>query len=464
MNNIKSLKKSPLLLSLLIVAAISGCSSLDAPQQLTEELQLTEEISARYQADPQWWQAYHDKQLNNLVHTALDNNLDLAKSAINVNRALYQAKLIGADLVPSFSGGVKASASENLKSSQGDSRSYGGNIGVNYELDLWRKLADSASAQKWEYQATIEDKEAARLTLINNVVDTYYHLAYIHSAINITKNNITHYQKIQQLAQTRYTAGKTSVLPFEQAKQSLLSAQNTLLDLQSQQKTDEQILRNLLNLKPTDSLNLSFTDLASVKSPGVWLDVPLSVLANRPDLKAAEYRLQKAFKNAKASQKSWYPTVTIGASVSSSSDAARTAFNFPFTSGNISVDFPFLKWNTVKWNIKISESDYEKSRLDFEQNVTTALNEVDVYYYSYQQNRSTLANLEKKYQADSKIAKYYHTRYINGANELSDWLSALNTENSSRQSVLNARYQLLKYENLIYKAMAGRYTEWQGKL
>ncbi len=456
-------KKIPLLLSLLIVVAISGCSSLEPPQQLTEELKLTEEISARYHVDQQWWEAYHDKQLNELVQTALDNNLDLAKSAISVNRALYQAKLIGADLVPAFSGGVKASTSKDLKHGGSSTDSYSGNIGVNYEFDLWRKLADSASAQKWEYQATVEDKEAARLTLINNVVDTYYHLVYIHNAIRITQSNITHYQKLQQLAQTRYSSGKTSVLPFEQAKQSLLSAQNTLLDLQSQQKTAEQTLRNLLNLKPSESLNLSYPDLLSVKSPGVWLDVPLSVLANRPDLKATEYRLQKAFKSAKASQKSWYPTITIGASVSSSSDKARTAFNFPFSSGNVSIDFPFLKWNTVKWNVKISESDYEKSRLDFEQSVTTALNEVDTYYYTYRQNRNTLVNLEKKYQADSKIAKYYHTRYINGANDLSDWLSALNTENSSRQSVLNARYQLLKYENLIYKSMAGRYTEWQGK-
>ncbi len=456
-------KKLPLLLSVLVATAISGCSSLAPPQQLTEELQLTEEISASFHADHQWWAAYHDKQLDELVQTALDNNLDLAKSAINVNRALYQAKLIGADLVPAFSGGVKASASKDLKHGGDPTESYSGNIGVNYELDLWRKLADSASAQKWEYQATIEDKEAARLTLINNVVDTYYYLAYLHDAIKITQSNITHYQKLQQLAQTRYTNGKTSVLPFEQAKQSVLSAQNTLLDLQSQQKTAEQTLRNLLNLKPSEVLNLSYPGLLNVKSPGVWLDVPLSILANRPDLKAAEYRLQKAFKSARASQKSWYPTITIGASVSSSSDKVSTAFNFPFTSGNVSIDFPFLKWTTVKWNVKISESDYEKSRLDFEQSVTTALNEVDTYYYTYHQNKSTLTNLEKKYQADSKISRYYHTRYVNGANDLSDWLSALNAENSSRQSVLNARYQLLKYENLIYKAMAGRYTQLNDK-
>ena len=57
-----------------------------------------------------------------------------------------------------------------------------------------------------------------------------------------------------------------------------------------------------------------------------------------------------------------------------------------------------------------------------------------------------------------KNSRYYQVRYQHGKNELKDWLEALNTEYGSAQNVLNQRYETLKYENMVYKAMAGRYT------
>ena len=59
--------------------------------------------SAGYRADKDWWKIYADRQLDDIVALALANNIDLAKSAVSVNRALYQANLLGADLVPGFS-------------------------------------------------------------------------------------------------------------------------------------------------------------------------------------------------------------------------------------------------------------------------------------------------------------------------------------------------------------------------
>lgn len=447
-------------MGLIISGLLVGCSVVQPPEQnLNERLAYTEEINVQYQKDAQWWKIYHDEQLNQLIERALSNNIDYAQAAINVNRALYQAKLLGAELVPSFSGKTSASISKNVKDSSPSARSFGGDISLSYELDLWRKLADSASAGQWEYKATLEDKEAARLVLINNVVDAYYHLSYLDAAIKTTEQNIAYYQKIQGLTKLKYQAGKIDSHQYTQSSQSLLTAQNSLLDLQTQFKTTEQALRNLLNLKPAEPLKLNYPDLYTVNLSNVDLDIPLSILANRPDLKAAEYRLQKAFKNAKASEKSWYPSISLGASLSSNSNHARSAFNVPFTSGNVGIDLPFLKWNTIKWNVKISQADYENSRLNFEKSLTTALNEVDTYYANYTNSQKTLNNATQKLALDIKNSKYYKVRYEHGANELSDWLSALNTENTSRQSVLNNRYQLLQYENMLYKAMAGRYKK-----
>ena len=69
-----------------------------------------------------------------------------------------------------------------------------------------------------------------------------------------------------------------------------------------------------------------------------------------------------------------------------------------------------------------------------------------------------MASAEQKYRYDQKSSRYHRVRYQQGVEELSDWLSAMNTELSSAQSLLNQRYTVLQRENLIYQAMAGRYA------
>lgn len=449
-----------LILPVIVSTLLMGCTSNKTPdQRLQERLQLTQEITARYQIDTAWWKIYNDNELNKLVELALKNNIDFAQSAISVNKALYQANLLSEDLVPSFSGGASGSASKNVKEGGASTRSVSGNLTLSYEVDLWRKIADTANAQEWEYKATVQDLESARLSLINSVVDAYYNLVYLNEAITVTEQSIKNYQEISQLTDYKFQYGKVSALDPAQATQSVLSSKNNLIDLKSQKKTAEQTLRNLLNLKPNDPLAINYPNLLELQLPDVDLNIPLSVLANRPDLKASEYRLEEALLNKNATDKSWYPSITLGAAINSSSDKINTAFNVPFASGNVAIDLPFLQWNKVRWNIKTSEANYESARLTFEKSLTTALNEVDTYYYSYARTKDTLDNTTEKYEYDKKISQYYDERYQQGVGEISDWLNALNTETSSKISLINNRYQLIQYENMLYKAMAGRYIK-----
>ena len=56
------------------------------------------ETAERYDINGDWWQVYQSPQLNALVNQALANNADLRQAAINVNKALYQANILGANL------------------------------------------------------------------------------------------------------------------------------------------------------------------------------------------------------------------------------------------------------------------------------------------------------------------------------------------------------------------------------
>lgn len=232
-----------------------------------------------------------------------------------------------------------------------------------------------------------------------------------------------------------------------------------LITFQTQQKVAEQTLRNLLNLKPNEPLNLTYPSLLKVKTVGVNLNVPVSTIANRPDIKAQQYRLNAAFKDTKAMQKSWFPTITLGASLSSAGNKVDNALHTPIASGFVNISLPFLNWNTVKWNVKISEANYEMARLNFEQAITKALNDIDTAYFAYSQSQASFANWQKTFGYNKRITQYYKNRYDAGVAQLKDWLQAANIEKNSQLSILNAKYMLIQNENRVYSAMAGYYAK-----
>ena len=415
------------------------------------------EVAARYQVDQNWWRIYGDDKLNALIEQALKNNIDLKQTALNVNKALYQANILGADLVPTFNGSIGASTSQNLKTGN-NSSSFSSQLGLSYELDLWRKISAQTDAKVWEYQASAQDLAAARLALINNVANIYFNIAYLNEALELTHKNVQQYREINRITSAKYQYGKVSSSEPTQAGQNLLSAQNTLLSLESNRVKAEETLRNLLNLQPGENLAAAPADYRFGHHAAVNLEVPISVLAARSDLLAAEYRLQSALRSVDAQQRSWYPSISLGASLSTASSRAKTLFNVPFLGGSASINLPFLDWQTLTWENKTAEANFESAKLAFEQALTTALNEVQTYYQQYLLAGQTLANQQQKYALDQKNSHYYAVRYQYGKNELKDWLDALNSEHNSAQNLLNQRYEVLKYENMIYKAMAGRYA------
>lgn len=441
---------------ILFCLAIAGCVTRSVTVPDTEPTTY-QTIASNFLIDREWWKAYGDKNLDRLVELALTHNTDLKKSAITVNKALYEANLLGQELVPEFSGSGGASSSTNTKAGQ-TTHNYTAELGVSYELDLWRKLSNVASAKEWEYKATREDLETVRLVLINNVVNSYFQLVYLNQAIRVTEQNVHFYTQLLQIINSKYAAGKIDALDPLTAEKSLLSARNSLITLETTRKAVEQTLRNLLNLKPEDKLDIPPEDILSVPLTQVDLDIPVATLGLRPDVKAAEYRIQSAFLDWESVKASVYPSISIGSTLSVSSDKADTLFNVPFLAGTVQINFPFLQWNKLKWNIKISEADFDSAKLELTSTINTALNEVDTYYYSYRKSLSLLDNANRKYNTDSKISTYNQMRYEAGADELKDWLDAKCSENQSLLTLLESKYNTINYENAIYKALGAKLT------
>ncbi len=428
------------------------------PEDLSWELGYTNTVRQKYSVDEQWWRRYGNSTINRLVNAALVNNPDYIKAAININKELYNLNLKSADLFPTLSGNLAASSQRETFKSGHSQNNFSGELGLNYEADLYGKIRDAKSAQEFEYKATVMDKETARLSLINSVIDLYFNLEYLDNSMALSRENISTYQRLKDIVQDKKTRGKIDGLELAQAEQNLLSEQKRLLDLETQFREMEQSLRNILMVPPGQDLGIRYTSILNQKTLNVNVDVPLSVLANRPDLNASQYRLEKAFKNLQAEEKNWYPDMSIKGSLSSSSNKAGRVFDIPYAFGSVSLSLPFLDWTRVKNNIKISEADYQLTLVGFKDSLNQALNEVAYYYFAYQQSVSILNNTRENYDQAAQISAYYKTRYEGGKVELKDYLDAVNTENSLKKDMVQQKYQVIKYENYVYKAMGGRYS------
>ena len=445
------MKKLALGLSLLL---LSGCAA-QRYEMPVQDVLTQSQIEERYSIDRQWWKQYADPKLDALVELALERNIDLARSAISVNRALYRARQLGAELVPSFNGDGSASSRTYLDDGSA-SRSFSASLGLNYEIDLWGRLRDSASAQAWEHLATEQDLEASRLALVNSVVNTWYSMAYTRQALALSRENLGFYERLYSITEQKFRSGKTDGLDPALVEQNLLNQRSSILALEDRLADEEQTLRDLLRLRPEETLPVADVDLMAVAIPAVDLNVPVAALGARPDVQAAELRVQKAFRNWEASKKDLYPTISIGGTLGASASSSSDWFTSPFVSGLLGLKLPFLDWNRVKWNMRISEADFEDAKLSFEKSIVTALNEIDRYYKAMGNAMQVMENERKTLTSAQRVEAYRKARYELGADELKDWLDALRSLNSSQLAVLDARFSVISAANAVYQAMGGR--------
>jgi len=442
-------------ISIILAAFLLGGCAVTQINENYEQILLKEDASADIKINREWWTGYGEARLNELIELALKNNIDLAKSAIAVNKALAQAGVLQADLVPSFNANLGAETGKNIKTGGSWSESYKSGISLSYEIDLWRKLANSADAAMWEANATKYDLEAARLALINSIADAYFEAKYQKESINLYEKTLKNYEELESIIKAKFELGKEEELSLKQVKSSVISAKNRILNASKSLDAAEKTLRNLLNVRPDFELNLS-GNLSDISPQGVNLNVPLYVIGVRPDLQAAISRIKEALLGVKVSQKNFYPSITVGAGLSGSGDSASEGLKLNFLSGNIAINLPFLNYSKLKSKLKISELEFETMKLNYAQTLTTALNEIDAGYKNLQKDEAVLRNLNENLRNLSSISDIYKLKYDYGKTELKNYLEAQNSLLEGRISLIAQKYKILQDEIGIYKATAGK--------
>lgn len=449
--------------TLAVVAMLAACASPSAyrtpdvavPGQWQQQQASPASAPTSTQAvvAERWWERFGDTQLTQLVDEALQRNNNLAVAALKVRRAQLQAGLAASAQLPSISLGANTSASRLLERGP-TTRSTGVTASVSWEADLWGRLAAQRNAADWEAQATDEDRAAAALSLVGTTANLYWQVAYLNQRIESGQQSIDYARKTLELVKIQHAAGSVTGLEEAQAQQTLASQEASQSQLVQQRVEARNALAILFDGPPSQTLG-EVQRLPDTALPAVEAGLPASVLARRPDLRAAELRLRSSLATVDATRTSYYPTLSLTGSLGSTSNVLSSVLNNPLATLGAGLALPFIQWRDMQRNVAVSQVDYEQAVLGFRQTWYQALADVENALSARTQLEVQAQQLQLSLTAALQSERLSEIQYRAGAVPLKTWLDAQETRRVATNNLAQNRLNRLTNLVTLYQVLGG---------
>jgi NodT family efflux transporter outer membrane factor (OMF) lipoprotein len=455
-------------LALLVTLTLSGCggwlkSDYQRPMISVPPAWRVQSTGTEWLKNtPHWWDNFHDPLLSSALNRVLVSNNDLAKAGLQLQRARLEAGLTDTNLTPGVTLGGNASNSRNLKKNTTPVESYSASLGLSYELDLWGKLSSQREQSAWLVNASQQDQQNTVLSLLGTTADLYWQIANFNQQIANQQAGIAVSQQTLRLVQAKYAAGAIGRMDLLQAQQSLFDRQNQERNLQQQREAARNAFALLFNRSPLDR-QPERAALDPEQNVAVAQSLPVEVIARRPDVQAAEWRLRAALAGSDAARLSFYPTLSLSSTVSAGSSAFEQWFANPVGALGSAVALPFVQWNTVQLTVARAGIDVQQAAIDFRSAVYTALSDVDnaqTQRLSYQQQRES--QLQGLALSQQRLA-LAESQYRAGAVSFQTLLDAQDSLLGSETNLSNLQYNYLNATMKLWLAMGGGVTNQEQK-
>ena len=192
----------------------SGAAYADSPSP--QEAQIVSAL--------RWQDFFPDPKLQQVIATALTNNLDLRLAALNVERARALYGIQRSELLPTVNataGGSKQRSSADL-TTPGNPRTteqYDVNLGiVSWEVDLFGRIRSLKKQALQEYLATEEARRGAQISLVAEVARAYLVLATDRQNLNLAQSTLEAQQGVYELIRRQYESGLATELDLSRSK------------------------------------------------------------------------------------------------------------------------------------------------------------------------------------------------------------------------------------------------------
>jgi multidrug efflux system outer membrane protein len=416
-------------------------------------------------ADTKWQDLFHDPALDKLVNTALAQNFDLQIAAERVEQASASLQTQRAQLFPFVNASGQYTVAKG--SSRGPTPVPAGadttvsyaqvGLGASWELDLFGRLRRLNEAARAQFFAARDNQLAVRMSLVADVMDTYFQLVELDSELSIAKQTRDIAQNGLKLTTLRHNQGAATGLDVQQANQLLYTATAQIEATQREIAQTEDALNLLLGQAPAD-VPRGATALDQIARPAALPPgLPLTLLTRRPDIRAQEEQLIAANARIGAARALYFPQISLDALIGGQSRSIGDLLTGParIASFTPSIVAPIFQAGQIRGQVRLSEAQKREALLAYRQVIFTGLRDVSDALVGYGRTRSQTDQQALLVKALTESTRLSRLRYQGG---LDSFLQVLDAERNLFQGQLSLeRLRLLELQSIVrlYSVLGG---------
>ena len=411
-----------------------------------------------------WWRLYDDPILNDLVATAISENLDVVAAVARIEEFDADLREAKAALFPEIDlGGVAARSRSSRAVASPATIALGNDLRValstSFEIDFWgrlRRLLESARAQ---VLATYYAKDVVTLSLAGLTTQTYFSLRSLDAQITATTETLTTREEYLRLVRRRVDGGLASGLDLAQALGARSDAAAQLKDLVRQRALAEHLLGTLTGRL---DLKLSPGDLAQLPVPPVPpTGLPSTLLERRPDIRQAEEILVSANAQIGVAKAALLPKISLTGDFGGESTALSSLVQSGARIWSIGFALaqPIFTAGRLSAEVDATTARQKQALASYQKSIQTAFREVSDSLVNVSQTAATEIDLQSSVDAARDALRLSTERYEAGYSAYINVLDAQRTLNISQLALIRNRQALLSASVDLMKALGGGWVD-----
>ena len=344
---------------------------------------------AQAPARDDWWRLYNDPVLDGLVEQALVANKDLAVAIANLDIARAALRGTRSERLPQtqITGGSQYGRPPGLDRAPAQHADWALSTGlaVSYEVDLFGRVRNDIKAAHADVEAAEADRDSVQVAVVAETTRAYADIVSSERQLAVARHTVDLLDQSVVLADKRFEAGRTSRLDV--VRIAALRDQQRALIPEFQADLDAATFRlaTLTGRTPAERPVIS-TDakLLQLAEP-IPVGDGRSLLARRPDVRAAERRLAAASARVGVATADLYPRITLGGALATSATGIASLFSggaVGLILGSL-LNWSFPNQQAARAKIAGAEAQGHADLARFDKTVLTALEETETALSRY---------------------------------------------------------------------------------
>jgi len=366
-----------------------------------------------------WRAVYADPALQQLIDSALRNNLDIRIAATRIEQARA-----------SLGGGFERQRVSKYVLLPGqtertyDSATASGNLA--FDVDFFGRLRRAHEAARADWLGSQYGRRAVAVALVADVAGAYFDLLALDSQMLITRRTVESRSKFVELTRAQHERGVASGLDVATAEAQLALARANVPDLERQIVQTEDRLSTLLGENPHPIPRAKPGERLPPAPELPATGLPSALLDRRPDIQQAEQSLVAANAQVGVAKAALFPQITLSGASGALSGTLSTLLTAPASTWSASAALaqPILNAQSNLYALELADARKREALLQYEKTVRTAFQDVADALVAYQRYAENAAELVTQAEALRRAESIALARYRIGYASYFDVINA----------------------------------------